>query len=154
MYQDGMQMYPNNFTGGQPQAPRYGYTYPQPALYSPTRPAMPTQAQPPVNYPAQPQNGFKVFPVASIDEAVASPTDFMGNVSVMTDFSHGYIYTKVLDSNTGSSVFQKYKRELVEGEEQSAQAPAPYDAKAEIEALKNEVAALKKELGINGNESS
>lgn len=148
-------MYPNNFAGGQPQAPRYGYTYPQPALYGPTRPPMPTQAQTPVNYTTPPQNGFKAFPVASIDEAVASPTDFMGNVSIMTDFSHGYIYTKVLDPNTGSSIFRKYKdEEFTESGIPGAESPAPYDARAEIEALKGEVAALKKELGINGNESA
>lgn len=151
MYQDTY--YQPGYTGQAPGVPRYGYA-PQMPVYSPTRATIPIQAQNTANYTAQPQNGFKVFPVASIDEAVASPTDFMGNVSVMTDFSHGYIYTKVLDPNTGSSVFHKYKRELTEGEEQSAQPPAPYDAKAEIDALKQELAALKKELGINGNESA
>lgn len=42
---------------------------------------------------------------------MAVPTDFNGNVIVMTDLGHKYIYTKVLNPATGSSVFEKYKKE-------------------------------------------
>lgn len=49
-----------------------------------------------------PQQAFIVRPVASLEEAKAVPTDFSGAVTVMTDFSHGMIYTKALNYQDGT----------------------------------------------------
>lgn len=129
-------MYPS-ISSQAPQAPNFG---PQTSPYVP-------QGVGQGNYTPQAQNSMRVRPVASYDEAKAVPTDFMGNMLILTDLSHGMIYTKVLDPSTGSSVFRTYQ--LVP--EQVAPAPEqtpPYDAKGEIEKLRGELNVLKKELGI------
>jgi hypothetical protein len=97
---------------------------------------------------------MRVRPVASYDEAKAVPTDFMGNLLVLTDLSHGCIYTKVLDPATGSSIFRVYK-EVVEPAPQPEPVapPAPmYDPKAEIERLRSELEGIKHELGLDSKE--
>lgn len=111
------------------------------------------------NYPASTQIGMRVRPVASYDEAKAVPTDFMGNMLILTDLSHGNIYTKVLDPATGSSIFQTYQR-VPESPPQTHQQnfsnidPIPsYDPKAEIEHLKMELNNLKHELGMDKEEN-
>ena len=96
----------------------------------------------------QGMNGVKVRPVASFDEAKAIPTDFLGNILLLTDFSHGMIYFKALDTNTGNAIFHIYKRAAENPEISVAPEPA-YDAKKEIEALKIDIQNLKKELGID-----
>lgn len=103
------------------------------------------------SYPASTQTGMRVRPVASYDEAKAVPTDFMGNMLILTDLSHGMIYTKVLDPATGSSIFKAYQL-LPEQAPQIAQPLTPplpeYDVKSEIEKLRSELLHLKQELGI------
>lgn len=94
------------------------------------------------NYTPSQQNTVRVVPVASIDEAKAIPTDFMGTMLVMTDFSHGAIYTKVLDTNTGNPIFRVFKFMPEE-----ALAPA-YDPRKDIEMLRAELNRIKTELGI------
>lgn len=100
-------------------------------------------------YPPNQQNPVRVLPVASCDEAKAVPTDFMGNRLILTDLSHGCIYTKVLDPATGSSIFRTYRLA-------PDQPPAPvepsYDAKSEIERLRGELEGIKRELGIDMKE--
>ena len=134
--------------------------------------AMPTQQ--PVNYPPQMPSGvpsgsfqtpygvntqarFRVRPVASYDEAKAVPTDFMGDTLVLIDQAHGFIYTKVLDSATGSSIFHAYQRVPDQAPPAPAPAPAPvlaYDAKAEIEGLRAELDSIKHELGLDNKEAA
>lgn len=119
--------------------------YPQNNMRTPVYPQI---IQQPVTQPeqvAQPvQSGVKVIPVASITEAQAVPTDFMGDTLLLTDFAHGCIYTKVLNPNTGSAIFRAFK--LTEDVPQPM--AAEYDAKAEIDKLKAELVAIRKELGI------
>lgn len=108
------------------------------------------------NYAPALQNRMRVRPVASYDEAKAVPTDFMGDLLVLTDLSHGFIYTKVLDPNTGSSIFRIY-REVIEPAPQPEQPAAPvpvYDPKAEIEQLRAELNGIKHELGLDSKEES
>ncbi len=90
-------------------------------------------AQVPVvnNVPAQnvSQPGFVCRPVASLEEALGTPTDFGGAITIMTDLPHDYIYTKVLNPATGSSVFGKYKKVNDDGSgAESAVAPTPVPA--------------------------
>lgn len=121
--------------------------YPQNNMRTPVYPQI-VQQQPmaPQEQVAQPvQNGVKVIPVASITEAQAVPTDFMGDTLLLTDFAHGCIYTKVLNPNTGSAIFRTFK--LVEDVPQPM--AVEYDAKAEIDKLRSEIVAIRKELGID-----
>lgn len=157
-----MYQYPGQMGMAQPMQGQPG------TMYNPMTPAMPgspyggpqsSQAVPQVpgqgNYTPNTQIGMRVRPVASYDEAKAVPTDFMGNMLILTDMSHGCIYTKVLDPATGSSIFRTYAL-VPEQAPQPAQsvptAPAPatqvYDAKSEIERLRGELEGLKRELGI------
>lgn len=64
--------------------------------------------------PSQPQQnatqpGYIVRPVASLEEAKAVPTDFSGAITVLTDFSHGMVYTKNLNYQDGTSIFNCYR---------------------------------------------
>lgn len=111
----------------------------------------------------QPQINAKVRPVASYDEAKAIPTDFMGSLIIMPDTAHSAIYTKVLDQNTGASIFKAYKEVPIEVQEApTMQTPPPptvpvYDAREDIAQLQEdikttrlEIANLKKEIGKKG----
>lgn len=135
------QMYPP-MTGGVPQSQNFDPRGLSTSLQGAGR----------VNYPPQTQNGLRVLPVASYDEAKAVPTDFMGNTLVMTDLSHGYIYTKIFDPNTGSSIFHAYQRipeQMAPQPEQQPPTQPQYDARADIEALRNELNGIKHELGLD-----
>lgn len=61
-----------------------------------------------VQTPQYPQH--IVRPVASIEEARAVQTDFSGALTIMPDLSHGYIYTKQLNLQTGCADFAAYSR--------------------------------------------
>lgn len=135
--------------------PGMGQQMQQPSNFGPNGSVQPSQpVQGNYTLPVM-QNAMRVRPVASYDEAKAVPTDFMGNLLVLTDFSHGFVYTKVLDPATNSAIFQVYKR-VPESEAQPtppqpiAQSPVQpeYDAKGEIERIKEDLNKLKTELGI------
>lgn len=105
--------YPNYY---QPMAGAYGPQpvygpYPVPNVQQPSAQPQPQVQAQTVQQPVMSQPAFVCRPVASVEEAMAVPTDFNGNVIVMTDLGHKYIYTKVLNPATGSSVFEKYRKE-------------------------------------------
>lgn len=150
-------MYPMNMGMGQQPGPGNQ----QIPAYGPQNvPGMQQGLVPGFN-PTRQQVGLIVRPVASYDEAIAVPTDFMGNILVLTDFSHGKIYTKVLDQATGSPVFRSYTKdpdpELMAQQTQTQPtepAAQPYDAKSEIDTLKAELLHIKQELGIDKEETA
>lgn len=147
-----MYQYPGQMGVGQPLMPSIYPSINSQAQQSPNFGPQPSQFVPQGvsqgNYPAQAQNNMRVRPVASYDEAKAVPTDFMGNILILTDLSHGMIYTKVLDPSTGSSVFKTYQ--VVPEQPPTAPEQVPtYDAKGEIEKLRGELNVLKKELGLS-----
>ena len=133
----------NPVSNTQPQVPNLG---PQTSQFGPQIPGQ-------GNYPTSTQTAMRVRPVASYDEAKAVPTDFMGNMLILTDLSHGMIYTKVLDTATGSSVFKTYQLIPEQAPNVPEQAP-PYDVKGEIEKLRGELNVLKKELGLSEEEKN
>lgn len=51
------------------------------------------------------QTMFLCRPVTSREEAIAAQVDFMGPGTIMPDLSHGKIYLKRFNQNTGSSDF-------------------------------------------------
>lgn len=126
----------------------YGGFYPQNNMRASAYP----QAMPQVMPQAEPHNqvaqgGLKLIPVGSITEAQAVPTDFMGDTILMPDFAHGAIYMKVLNPNTGGAIFRVFKLEP-EMQANAQLAEQGYDAKSEIEKLRAELYALRKDLGF------
>lgn len=155
-------MYPYGSNPGYPQndasmfQQQMGQGMQQSSNFGPQMPSMPSQSIGQCNYTTGAPVAIKARPVASYDEAKAVPTDFMGNILVMTDFSHGCIYTKVLDPVTGSSVFRVYQQ-IPEQPPQMPTQPQPqgmqqYNVKAEIDSIKAEMNKLKKELGLDSKE--
>ena len=87
-----------------------------------------------------------VRPVASYDEAKAVPTDFSGVLTIMPDWTHGYIYAKALGGD-GTPVFRAYRYEPPAGA--TAAPPAQSVAYApleELQQLRQDVNALREEL--------
>lgn len=74
--------------------------------YTPTYPQMPQPPQ--MQQPQQPQ-GLQGRMVASREEALGIPADFMGNPVVMPDLGHGVIYLKKFDPNTGTAPLYEFK---------------------------------------------
>lgn len=58
----------------------------------------------------QPSQLVQARAVASREEALLVPVDYSGNVMILTDISHGKIYTKSFNTQTGSSNFSEYAR--------------------------------------------
>lgn len=81
---------PYGYNGYMPQYQQQMAQYPQQAIQSPQ---------------------YLVRPVASEEEARATPTDFSGAPTLMPDRAHGYIYTKQLNIQTGCADFERYHRE-------------------------------------------
>lgn len=117
----------------------YGSYYPQNNMRSPL-----PQIQPPLAVQQPQQEPFKVIPVASIEEATAIPTDFMGATMLLPDFAHKAIYTKTFNPNTGASVFLTFKMDEMQANAQPM--PASYDPKTEIDRLSAELEEIKAKL--------
>ncbi len=99
------------------------------------------------NPPPQPPQTQVLFrPVSSYDEALLVPADVTGAITLMPHLSNGLIYTKQLDSNCNVD-FGVYRRLSNQPAPAPAPVPAPaYDPRTEIEALRDEVNALRAEL--------
>ena len=95
------------------------------------------------------QPGVICRPVASIDEARATPTDFSGNALVLTDLPHGIIYTKMLDTQTGSAVFGVYQR-VQEPPTTAAQMAQEYAPLSLVQEMRQEIMMLKSALEGRG----
>lgn len=95
------------------------------------------------------QPGVICRPVASIDEARATPTDFSGNALVLTDLPHGMIYTKILDTQTGSAVFGVYQR-VQEPPTAAAQMAQEYAPLSLVQEMRQEIMMLKSALEGRG----
>lgn len=121
--------------------------FPPPTVYSPSQSfSLPQQTA-----SMGTQNNFPSFicrPVASYEEATATPTDFNGNILILTDFFHGMIYTKILDPKTGNSVFSAYQ--YIPPEQQTIYQPetgqAQYAPFSYVERLESEIKGLREEL--------
>ena len=107
-----------------------------------------TPPTPPPQPPArQEQPGVIFRQVASLDEAKAVPTDFSGALTIMPDWSHGYIYAKALGDD-GSPIFRSYRYEPPQA---TTAAPVPipegtYAPLETVECLRCEVEKLRQEL--------
>lgn len=110
-----------------------------PQRFEPQVGTYPTQfTQPQQGAPAAQQNCFLVRPVTSREEAVAAQIDFMAPGTLMPDLGHNTIYFKRFNQNTGASDFYAF----VLQQEQAA-APVQYATVQDLQALRQEIEALK-----------
>lgn len=102
-------------------APNYNYT--------PMQTFFPQQQQ-------QMNPAFACHPVGSREEAVAAQTDYFSAGLVMPDLSHGVIYLKRFNQQTGASDFYEF-RLVTENKEQPA--AAQYVTVEEFEKFQKEL---------------
>lgn len=120
--------------------PGQGMPYQQPMMPQP----IPQQvAQPPVPV---------VRPVASLEEARAVQTDFGGALTIMPDISHGFVYTKQLNFQTGSADFAAYQRMQEQTAPQQDINLSEYVKKSDFDELARRFNALCDQLGGTANE--
>lgn len=94
--------------------------------------------QPGYSYGQQPQQmqqsgGLSGRMVTSREEALATPVDFLAGMTFLPDMSHGRIYVKIFDRNTGGANTVEF-------------IPAPQPEKAEENPLEERVRRLEKEI--------
>ena len=111
----------------------------------PVPPQQPSQ-QPQQNM-ANTQQMFLCRPVTSREEAIAAQVDFMGPGTIMPDLSHGKIYLKRFNQNTGSSDFFVFSAQAEEP--QPAFVPLQDFANLQntVKQLFDEIEQLKKSSG-------
>ncbi len=129
------------------QSPGMNYPYPAYGNYNPITPFTPTQPVQ-MTQPTQPaqQNTFVCRPVASREEALAVPVDFMGAPMFFPDLAHGVIYMKRLNTQTGSADLFEFRTEQRQERQEPAFASIQdvMDLKENVEQLRSDVEKLKK----------
>ena len=126
-----------------------GYPYPGAPMGNTYLPQQRQQLDLNFQMPSQPQQnpvqpGYIVRPVASLEEAKAVPTDFSGAVTVMTDFSHGMIYTKALNYQDGTSNFNCYRLDNspLQPVPQMVQPVGDFVTRQEMDSFRTEIAQM------------
>ena len=138
------------------------YNYPAFGGYNPVTPYVPRsepgQAYHQPSAPGQPQGNintqgmFYCRPVASREEAMGVPVDFMGNPMFFTDLAHGVIYMKRFNTGTGSADVFEFRLSTQDSEDTNIPtAPVEFaplsdvmDMKDAINKLRADVDKLKK----------
>ena len=142
------------------------YGYPAYGNYNPIQPFAPrndvqgyqppVQPMQPVQAPTQPQQGnpptFFCRPVASREEALGVPVDFMGSPMFFPDLAHGVIYLKKFNPNTGAADMLEFRAQPQQEQRPSEQAAfAPLNdllqLKDDLDNVKAEIERLKKPAG-------
>lgn len=137
------------------------YGYPAYGNYNPINPFGPVQNYPamqqPPQTPAQPvqpqggvgaQPGFYCRPVASKEEALGVPVDFMGQPMFFPDLAHNIIYVKRFNTTTGAADVYEFRGPDGQNQVNPVTAFAPLDEfmdlKETIEQIKADVDKLKR----------
>lgn len=102
-------------------------------------PAQTAQQQPQQNV----QSNFYCRPVASREEALGVPVDFMGAPMFFPDLAHNVVYMKRFNTNTGSADVFEFHGTQQEAPKDMAPAFAPLD---EFMSMKDTIAQLKEEI--------
>ena len=157
---------------------RISYTYPAYGGYNPVTPFAPApQIYQPMQQPSpQPvqaaqtvgntntQPNFFCRPVASREEALGVPVDFMGAPMFFPDLAHNVVYMKRFNTNSGAADVFEFKLDVPR--EKQEQAPAQVaafapldefiDMKDTVQNLKDELDRLKKPAGkaVKKNDAS
>ena len=82
--------------------------------YMPQSGAVPGMGQPAGMLPPRVAPGmtgvkYNIRPVTDFTQAAAIPPEFDGSITLMPDAAHGVIYTKQLNTNDGTAIFNAYK---------------------------------------------
>lgn len=121
-----------------------GLYQPMQNQYQPMQMNQPVQ---PISQPAQPtqqaaQSNFFCRPVASKEEALGVPVDFMGAPMFFPDLAHNVIYMKRFNTNTGAADVFEFR-----GQQDQLNAPAPSFAPLdEFNATKETIGQLKETI--------
>ena len=102
-------------------------------------PAQTAQQQPQQNV----QSNFYCRPVASKEEALGVPVDFMGAPMFFPDLAHNVVYMKRFNTNTGSADVFEFHGTQQEAPKDMAPAFAPLD---EFMSMKDTIAQLTEEI--------
>ncbi len=89
------------------------------------------------------QPNFFCRPVASKEEALGVPVDFMGSPMFFPDLAHNVVYMKRFNTNTGSADVFEFHGTQQEAPKDMAPAFAPLD---EFMSMKDTIAQLKEEI--------
>lgn len=97
------------------------------------------------------QPNFFCRPVATKEEALGVPVDFMGAPMFFPDLSHNVVYMKRFNTNTGAAdIFEFHGQQSQEHQDAMAPSFAPLDefnaTKETIGQLKETIAQLKNEI--------
>lgn len=129
--------------------PNYGQQPQFPPLWQPQRPDMVQgYPQPQQMAPAQPQSQQQAFatrPVTSREEAVAVQVDFMGPGTLMPDLSHGAVYLKRFNQETGACDFLTFRTEGTRAENSEKTQPE-YATKADLLEIQQVIEGLAGDL--------
>ena len=104
----------------------------------------PTQPQMQQSAPGSGQPGFFCRPVASREEALGVPVDFMGAPMFFPDLSRGLIYMKRFNPSSGSA--DVYEFRVQERSDPPQQAAPTMISLEEINNMKDAIDILKKEV--------
>lgn len=97
--------------------------------------------QQPAPQPMQPQPMYQARPVTSREEALGQQVDFFGAGTLMPDLSHGVVYLKRFNQNTGGSDLFEFR--LAQPEAQTEQPNELEEIRASIKRLEDEIAQLR-----------
>lgn len=111
--------------------------------------SMPNQAyvqSQPMNQPqTQTATGLVGRMVTSREEALGVPVDFAGGLMVFPDVSHGAVYTKVFNAQTGQAEFAEYRR-VSRPEPKVETQVEPYALESDVKCLREKVEELTEKL--------
>lgn len=121
---------------------QYGNTNP----YMQSFPSVPSYSQPSAQnqQQSQPQSYMRTPPnlviraVTGYEEAMATPIPLDGTICVFLDIPHKKVYTKQLNMNDGSALFDSYRKEVPKQQEQKKQEVVPENNSAEPDFVKRE----------------
>ena len=113
--------------------PMYNTQYP--TYQYPT--ALPQQQAPQMS----PQPMYQARPVTSREEALGQQVDFFGAGTLMPDLSHGVVYLKRFNQNTGGSDLYEFR--LVQPEAPQEQPNELEEIRASIKRLEDEIAQMR-----------
>ena len=97
--------------------------------------------QQPAPQPMQPQPMYQARPVTSREEALGQQVDFFGAGTLMPDLSHGVVYLKRFNQNTGGSDLYEFR--LVQPEAPQEQPNELEEIRASIKRLEDEIAQMR-----------
>lgn len=136
---NGYQPAYNPYASSMPFPPRQDFGVPNylPQVQNNQQMQQPQQAQ---------QQGYLCRPVTSREEAVAVQVDFTGPGTIMPDLSHGMIYLKRFNPNTGASDFLPFAFQSTPVDNEKTDTKISFASLKDVMDLQNEIKRLSDEV--------